>query len=142
MPPVDNKKSWTWEGSLKDHVRVLKNLPFFFVAPLVLKPEQCETVHISVNSVLGCPYCTDLHCELGRMAGLLDSYGLMRTGNFGASEEIEACGVFSEFGRIFAQHEGRGEDVKQKYDDIAAQYGPMAAMSAEGVSRSVYVEIA
>jgi|AntRauTorckE5430_2_1112549.scaffolds.fasta_scaffold02407_4 hypothetical protein len=130
-----DKKSWTWEGSLVDHLRILVHFPFFFVAPFVLLPEACETIHLSLNSVNGCKFCTDLHGELGRMAGLKDSYGLMSTGNLSSDEEKKEFGLYADYGRSFAQYDGRGQDVQEKYDAIDAQYGAMSARSAEGVSK-------
>jgi len=129
-----DKKSWTWEGSLVDHIRILTHFPFFFVAPFVLQPEACETIHLSLNSVNGCKFCTDLHGELGRMAGLQDSYGLMTTGNLSSDEEKKDFGLYADYGRSFAQNDGRGKDLLEKYDAIVAEYGAMSARSAEGVS--------
>ncbi|GMH71132.1 hypothetical protein TrLO_g13270 [Triparma laevis f. longispina] len=55
---------------LNDHKDFLLSLPLITLSALTLSPSEGETVHLSVNSVTSCPYCTGLHGNLGRMAGL------------------------------------------------------------------------
>ena len=50
-------------------------LPLIVASAFLLTPAEGETVHLSVNSVTACPYCTGLHGNLGRMAGC-DSKGI------------------------------------------------------------------
>jgi AhpD family alkylhydroperoxidase len=116
-----NKKSWIWHGSIQDHIRILGHLPFFFVAPLVLSSKQGETVHLSVNSVNDCQFCTDLHGELGRMAGLTDA----------KDQELD---LFEQYGNTFARNNGHGADVDSKYDAISDSKGVLAARSARGLA--------
>ncbi|GMH90417.1 hypothetical protein TrST_g5529 [Triparma strigata] len=60
---------------LKDHTEFLTALPLIAASAFLLTPAEGETVHLSVNSVTACPYCTGLHGNLGRMAGC-DSKGI------------------------------------------------------------------
>ena len=43
-----------------------------YAGPNKLDPKTSESCMLAVNSVNACPYCTSLHGELGRMAGLED----------------------------------------------------------------------
>jgi AhpD family alkylhydroperoxidase len=128
-----DKKVWTWQGSLQDHVRFLVHLPFFFIAPVVLKPKAAESVHLSVNSVNRCPFCTGLHCEIGRLAGLEDAKALNQCGKL-TDEEDSEYGIFSKYGACFGKNNGRGEELDKIFDDIVNEHGMMAAKSAQGLA--------
>ena len=75
-----SSRKFTLSTCLSSHVSVTKSLPGIILAPLLLSPPSVELVHLTMNSLISCPYCTDLHTNLGRMAG--------REG----SEKINECG--------------------------------------------------
>lgn len=89
---------------LKCHVRYMLFLPGIAIAPLKLTPRQGELVHVSVNSLRECPFCTHLHGELGRMAGLPEVGELMK----GSCEKVDGLEAKEElpirgFARAFAR---------------------------------------
>jgi len=129
-----DKKIWTWQGSLQDHVRFLVHLPFFFVAPLLMPPKAVETIHLSVNSINKCPFCTGLHCEIGRMAGLKDVTAVNECGKLVSQEENNEFGIFSQYGSAFGKYNGRGEVVDELYQMIANEKGVMIARSVQGLA--------
>jgi AhpD family alkylhydroperoxidase len=133
MSSSPDKKVWTWQGSFQDHVRFLIHLPFFFVAPIALPPKAVESVHLSVNSVMRCPFCTGLHCEIGRMAGLEDVATVNECAKLSASDEAE-FGIFSDYGKSFGTHNGRGAEVDGLYEQIREEKGAIAARSAQGLA--------
>lgn len=126
-------KIWTWQGSLQDHVRFLLNLPFFFVAPLALPPKAVESIHLSVNSVNKCPFCTGLHCEIGRMAGLEDAIAVNECAKL-SDAETNDYGIYSEYGTTFGKHNGRGEEVESLFNIIATEHGTLEARCAQGIA--------
>ena len=75
---------------LADHNRVMMQMPGIIIAPFVLTGIEGETVHLSVNSRNKCNYCTDLHCNLGRMAGMRDARGL---NSDKTSKDVEKLGL-------------------------------------------------
>lgn len=129
-----DKKIWTWQGSLQDHVRFLVNLPFFFVAPLLLTPKAVETVHLSVNSINRCNFCTGLHCEIGRMAGLKDVNTVNECAKLVSEEENVELGIFSKYGAAFGKYNGRGEVVDDLFNTITSEKGFMIARSVQGLA--------
>jgi hypothetical protein len=131
---IADKKIWTWQGSLQDHVRFLVNLPFFFVAPLVLPPKAVETVHLSVNSINKCPFCTGLHCEIGRIAGLKDASTVNECAKLVSEEENNEFGIYSQYGASFGKYNGRGEVVDELYNSIANDKGSLIARSVQGLA--------
>jgi len=128
-----DSKIWTWQGSFQDHVRFLVHLPWFFIAPLVLPPKAVESVHLSTNSVNKCPFCTGLHTEIGRLAGLEDAIAVNECGKVADAEKDE-FGIFSEYGAAFGENHGRGEEVESLFEKIKAEKGQMAASSAKGLA--------
>jgi len=133
MSTSSDKKVWIWQGSFQDHVRILIHLPFFFVAPIALPPKAVESVHLSVNSVNRCPFCTGLHGEIGRLAGLEDALAVNESAKLSASEEIE-FGIFSNYGKSFGTHNGRGAAVDGLFEQIREEKGVLAAKSAQGLA--------
>jgi len=135
-------KIWDWKSSLSDHVRILLNAPYFFIAPFVLSPKAIETMQLSINSANKCPYCTGLHSEIGRMAGLSDASKVNVEGELSTDEEKENLTLFAEFGQAFGTHNGwlnhhGDEELQVKYDAIKEEYGELAAKCANGAAYSL-----
>ena len=67
-------KSWSsWKEVLTDHRTFAAQWPRIFGAylgPNMLDAVTIESVMLAVNSINLCPFCTGLHGELGRVAGL------------------------------------------------------------------------
>lgn len=60
-----------WSEALADHRTITSQLLRIFGAyagPNSLEPKLIETIMLTVNSVNACAFCTNLHCELARMA--------------------------------------------------------------------------
>jgi len=83
---------------------------------------------VTMNSVNGCPYCTGLHGELARIAGVEDAEQLMN-----ASSDAESRKVVDEpaitYARIFAEADGRGDKEATAYSTIVKHYGEGEANS-------------
>jgi len=92
-----------------------------------------ESVHLSTNSVNKCPFCTGLHTEIGRLAGLEDAIAVNECGKVADAEKDE-FGIFSEYGAAFGENHGRGEEVESLFEKIKAEKGQMAASSAKGLA--------
>jgi AhpD family alkylhydroperoxidase len=94
---------------------------------------------LAVNSANECPYCTGLHVELGRMAGLGDAAEINTITK--SADEIERDAeeeAFVRFGRLFGQNDGRGPCVEKSYKDIAEKFGGASARAARGLGFFLY----
>lgn len=77
---------------------------------------------VVVNSAAECPYCTGLHGELARMAGVEKVDQLL---TIKAPDELKKVSDIPSlyFARIFAENGGRGADVSKAYDNLVAAVG-------------------
>lgn len=125
---------WTASKCILDHVQILLHLPYFFLAPLLLMPKQAEASHLSQNFVNGCPYCRMLHGELGRMAGLSETYKLNDLGQV-HPDDVKEFSLFAMFGSSFGVTKGTNSEVLDKIqDEIQAEYGRSVAKATRGLS--------
>eukprot|EP00933_Yihiella_yeosuensis_P045079 TRINITY_DN40393_c0_g1_i1.p1 TRINITY_DN40393_c0_g1~~TRINITY_DN40393_c0_g1_i1.p1 ORF type:complete len:266 (-),score=30.78 TRINITY_DN40393_c0_g1_i1:114-809(-) len=121
----------SWGEVLADHSTIVGEIPKIFggyVGPNALEPKVVEAAMLTVNSYNACPFCTDLHCELGRMAGVDDAKKLNC-----ASSEKECRNVVDlpevTYARIFAESAGRGEAEANAYQSNVKASGQGAAAS-------------
>ena len=120
----------TWRSVplvVREHIIFGKQLGNYlgsYVGPRALEPRLNEAIMNTMNSVNTCPYCTGLHGELGRMAGI-NSYaivegsaGMARTAKQVSSPAIaytkafaEGCGAGWRWSRRAPRGgDGRGQD--------------------------------
>ena len=115
-------KLWTWRTLLRDHTRFLSILPNYLAAYILpgysLSPTTIESVMVTMNSINTCPYCTGLHGQLARMAGVSKP-------NPTDPEVVYATS--------FAQESGRGSDVAASYDTLITKIGPKKAQSVRAL---------
>jgi len=124
---------WTASKCILDHVQILLHLPYFFLAPIILMPKQAEAGHLSQNFVNDCPYCRMLHGELGRMAGLSETYKLNDLGQVHPEDVKES--LFAMFGSSFGATKGTNSEVLDKIQgEIQAEYGRSVAKAIRGLS--------
>ncbi|GFH58270.1 hypothetical protein CTEN210_14746 [Chaetoceros tenuissimus] len=101
-----DKVVYTWETYVQNHTRFLAMLPGYFSAYIIpgrtIKPKDVETVMVTMNNSLSsCPYCTGLHGQLARMAGL------------SMDAEQDPSNPYVTFSKTFALNSGRGEEVEE-----------------------------
>lgn len=66
-------KVWVASTCLEDHIDCVSQLPSImgaYVGSNAIEPRLNESIMVTVNSANQCPYCTGLHGELARMAGV------------------------------------------------------------------------
>ena len=100
------------------HVSLQCCLGYFsaYVIPsYAIQPKNIETVLLTANSsVSSCPYCTGLHGQLARMAGL-------------SSDALQdQTNPYVAFSKTFALNAGRGEQVNDALKALAKQIGSTA----------------
>lgn len=128
-------KVWTARTCLDDHIDVVAQLPRIlgaYVGPNAIEPKLNESIMVTVNSENQCPYCTGLHGELARMAGVEKVSDLLNANNVEECTKTVADDDSKpaiEFARIFAEDGGRGARVKEAMHSIAQHYGDGKAKS-------------
>jgi hypothetical protein len=128
-----DKSLWTWESSLQDHVRVIRNAPMNFLAPFVLTPKESQAVQLAMNSVNRSNISTVWHVELGRLAGLTDPEALDERSEL-AQCDFEELEMFASYGQAFAFRNGYGDEVKELFYIIYNKHGIMKAVACQAVA--------
>eukprot|EP00929_Paragymnodinium_shiwhaense_P101998 TRINITY_DN65196_c0_g1_i1.p1 TRINITY_DN65196_c0_g1~~TRINITY_DN65196_c0_g1_i1.p1 ORF type:complete len:241 (+),score=51.42 TRINITY_DN65196_c0_g1_i1:73-795(+) len=127
-------KSWGgFAETFRDHGIVLKHIPKIFdayVGSNRIDPELAEAVMLAVNSANSCSYCTGLHCELGRMAGVEGARELNAAVDIHAATAIKDVPGVS-YGRVFGEDAGFGKASENgaSYERIRTAYGAGKAAS-------------
>ena len=123
-----------WNDCLADHAIYAKNCTAIidgYVGRNRLPADTIETIMLTVNGVVACPFCTALHVDLGRMAGLECGAQLNS-----AESDAVAVALVSEandkkhaatFGRVFAHLNGRGAQVDAAYETLVEAVGASKA---------------
>ncbi len=118
----NNFKLWSWKTLLRDHTKFFSMLPNYLAAYIIpgysLSPATIESVMVTMNSVNTCPYCTGLHGQLARMAGV-------EKPNLSDPEVVYAT--------AFARECGRGSDVSSAYDTLITKIGEKKAQSVQAL---------
>lgn len=125
MPEGFDKKTWTFCQCLADHFQVFLSIPKIFdayIGPNQVSAKLNESIMVTVNSVNACPYCTGLHGELARMAGVDQAGSLM---NVKSEEEARALvdSPAITFALRFGEHDGRGKVMDEAYEELAKEMG-------------------
>ena len=140
-------KAWSnWTEVLSDH-RIFAsywgNILAAYVGPNSMRLESslCESLFLTVNSVNQCGFCSGLHCQLGRMAGLPNTLKLNQARN--AEECIELSGQernanWIRYAHIFACNNGRGEDEAQAFAVLVREHGHAKALSGRALCWFLY----
>eukprot|EP00617_Octactis_speculum_P004895 CAMPEP_0185788182 /NCGR_PEP_ID=MMETSP1174-20130828/144704_1 /TAXON_ID=35687 /ORGANISM="Dictyocha speculum, Strain CCMP1381" /LENGTH=204 /DNA_ID=CAMNT_0028481739 /DNA_START=171 /DNA_END=782 /DNA_ORIENTATION=+ len=104
-----------------------------YVGPFAIAPKLNEQIMLAVNSKNACPWCTGLHGELGRLAGLGDQVEKINSAaSLGDIQKAsdEAAVVFA---RIFAENDGRGDAVAVALTDLKVTIGANKALSVNAL---------
>ena len=133
LPPpivVKTGKVFTWTTLLQDHTRFITILPEYLLAYVggvgpfkqysSLPPRTIESVMLTMNSINTCPYCTGLHGQLGRMAGISNVDGGVGDNNSNNnSNHLEIQAV--KYAKTFALQSGRGGEVESSYSTLVKE---------------------
>jgi AhpD family alkylhydroperoxidase len=131
LKACQTKKTWGMCGALQDHLRIMQAIPYIFKAPFTLSPKEGESLMLALNSANSCPYCTELHGELGRMAGLEDANAI-NTMDKDTNTDRE-CQLFVHYGRVFGDFDGRGAEVDAAYQSLETTVGSSNAKCAQAL---------
>lgn len=138
-------KAWgSWQEVLTDHLTFTKALPKMigaYIGPCSLSPAMIESVMLAVNSINLCPFCTGLHGDLGRMAGLQNPLKLMASKS--TDECLDFCDVDEHkpavrYARTFAMIDGRGPKHTAAYAELVEKYDTGQAESVRALCWLLY----
>mmetsp|Transcript_25642 Transcript_25642/g.55719 ORF Transcript_25642/g.55719 Transcript_25642/m.55719 type:complete len:297 (+) Transcript_25642:100-990(+) len=149
-PSSYSKPRWTNASQcLSDHWKILKQLPSImgaYVGPAAVDPSLGEKIMLSVNSHNDCPFCTSLHGELARMAGIdEDERSCLLEGEKGGttSEDADTESTLKEkedpalpYARTFAATNGQVPEEAEA--EMATAYGPEKAASVTALCWFLY----
>ena len=100
------------------------------IGPNSIEPRLNESIMVTVNSVKQCPYCTGLHGELARMAGVEEPSKLNE-----ASSVEECLELIDEnaiqYARIFAETDNFADE--EAYATLVETYGEGRAYSIKSL---------
>ena len=122
LTELRTSKLWTWKTLLRDHTRFLSMLPNYLAAYIIpgysLTPTTIESVMVTMNTINTCPYCTGLHGQLARMAGV---------------DKPNPSDAEVVYATAFAHESGRGSDVSSSYDTLVSKIGGKKAQSVRAL---------
>lgn len=101
-----------------------------YVGPRALAPALGEAVMVAVNSALACPYCTGLHGNLARMAGV-DAVALQSAESVDEVQRV-VDDPATAYARIFAEAQVTGEGAA-----VEDAFAAVVALHGDGKARSV-----
>merc|ERR1719329_707531 len=122
-----SRKTFNLGSSLQDHANVLQSIPKIldgYVGPNKMDPATAESCMAAVNSVNNCPYCTSLHGELGRMAGLDGKQKDIDNAKTAAdAKKVSGGDPMVVFARKFGETNGRGAELEAAYKVLEKAVG-------------------
>ena len=147
-------KIWTWPTLIRDHTRFVSILPGYLGAYIpvlglgggfagsVLPWYKIEEILVTMNNSCNtCPYCTGLHGQLARMAGVSTATATATAATKTDDEETSDPALV--YARAFAIESGRGPDVDAAYQKLCSRstdgggfeggYGPERAQSVQSL---------
>ncbi len=113
-----NKKLWTWQSALVDHVRIMLQVPMMLISPAFLSAKEMEAVQSSVSDINSCNLSTIYRREAARMM------------NLDSSERD----VWISFGRGFGLKDGTGREVENLRQRIAEESNNIKASMAHSLA--------
>jgi len=115
-------KIYNWKTLMANHTRFTLMLPNYlasYIGPSSkLEPVTIEAVMVTMNSYNTCPYCTGLHGQLARMAGLADP---------------DPSDPHVVYAKSFAIESGRGSDVEAEYAKLVEAIGSAKAKNVNAL---------
>ena len=115
-------KTYEWKTLVANHTQFATMLPNYLASYIgfssKLEPVTIESVMVTMNSHNTCPYCTGLHSQLARMAGL---------------SEPDPSDPHVVYAKTFALESGRGGDVEAAYAKLVGVVGSARARNVRAL---------
>ena len=117
-------KAWgSWAEALADHRTFLAAWPRIlgaYVGPWSLGALQIEAMMITINSVNQCTFCSGLHCELGRMAGIPQPLRLNQATRWITTKEEHAKQIITTVSEYMLCQRVKREQFKDRAEYLHA----------------------
>lgn len=114
------KKLWTLQSSLIDHVRIMVRVPMMFAAPAFLTTSQMKAIQNAVSDVNNSNLGIVWHTHMTRISGI--------------ESNPASLGTFATYGRHFGLKDGTGQSVEDLLSTIAQGKSTMVAKAAEAIA--------
>lgn len=120
-----SRKTFNLGNCLQDNVDVMLSIPRIldaYAGPNKIDPSISESVMLAVNSVNNCPYCTGIHGELARMAGVKDA-AKIEAAKSGTEIKKTCNNPMVVYARLFGESNGRGAALESAYAVLESAVG-------------------
>lgn len=128
---------WGFRTCIADHMSVLMYYPVLFdayIGPHAVEPRVNEGIMCTVNSLKQCTYCTGLHGELARIAGVKPPTIKKLLGAKSVADVRSASSdVELTYARVFVETAGRGERADAAYSELEEAVGSGKARSVRAL---------
>jgi len=129
---IESRKVFTPSGCFRDHFKIMTQIPKIYgayVGPNAVDAKLSECIMMAVNSANQCPYCTELHGELSRLADVQkQGEDILQSDSVTAVQKV-APNPSVLFARKFGEHSGRGAELDAEYKSLQQSVGPKKAAS-------------
>lgn len=115
------KKLWTLQSSLIDHVRIMARLPMIFAAPALLSASEMKSIQNAISEVNNSNLGIVWNKQMTRISGIESN----------PSNNLQAFGTY---GRHFGLTDGTGLCVEDLLSTISRDKSTMVAKAAEAVA--------
>eukprot|EP00554_Chaetoceros_debilis_P005648 CAMPEP_0194075200 /NCGR_PEP_ID=MMETSP0149-20130528/2223_1 /TAXON_ID=122233 /ORGANISM="Chaetoceros debilis, Strain MM31A-1" /LENGTH=388 /DNA_ID=CAMNT_0038755589 /DNA_START=155 /DNA_END=1321 /DNA_ORIENTATION=- len=112
-----NKKLWTWESAVVDHVRIVLRIPAMLLSTAILSAEEMEAVESALSDVNDCNISKVYRRHAARMVDMNSSRGANLR-------------LFKEYGASFGNTDGTGRGIQVVFNNIASSTGQASKASA------------
>mmetsp|Transcript_13045 Transcript_13045/g.24507 ORF Transcript_13045/g.24507 Transcript_13045/m.24507 type:complete len:340 (-) Transcript_13045:113-1132(-) len=116
------KKLWTWQSALVDHIRIMVRLPFLLAAPWVLTAPQIESVQSSVCDINFSNIGHAWHRHMKRISGIENNRTKTNLDDF------------LLYGKTFGISDGTGYNVEELGTAMKEQHSQFVMHAVEGVA--------
>ncbi len=130
MEQASDKKIWTWQCALQDHVTLAIESPFLVFNPFVLSPIERECINEGVYAIHKSAFSKNLQ---SRLVNCLNSDQTLAEDKFLHDD-------FMQYGEIYARNDGRGAEVDDAYLQLFSQNHFFLARCSQSFATLAYWE--
>ncbi len=130
MEQASDKKIWTWQSALQDHVTLAIESPFIVFNPFVLSPIERECINEGVYAIHKSAFSKNLQSRLVKCTQTEQTL----------AEDKFLHDDFMQYGETYARNDGKGEEVDGAYLQLFSQNHFFLARCSQSFATFAYWE--